>query len=58
MGFLNCHVSPHNWPSQMGTCQNPIHILLDGQGIFNLLIMMNIEMMFECHVSHIIELHK
>jgi len=51
MGFLNCHVSPHNWPSQMEMYQNPIHILLDGEDIINVLIMMNIEIMFKCHVS-------
>jgi len=51
MGFLNCHVSPHNSPSQMDMCQNPIHILLDGQDIINLLIMMNIEIMLKCQVS-------
>jgi len=51
MGFFNCHVSPHNWPSQMDMCQKLIHILLDGQDIINLLIMMNIEIMFKCHVS-------
>jgi hypothetical protein len=54
MGFENCHVSPHNRPSQMDTCQNLIHILLDGQDITNLLIIMNIEIMFKCHVSPII----
>jgi len=51
MGFLNYHMSPHNWPSQMDTYQNPIHIWLDGQDIINLLIMMNIEIMFKCHMS-------
>ncbi len=44
-------MSPHNWPSQMDTYQNPIHILLDGQDIINLLIIMNIEIMFKCHMS-------
>jgi hypothetical protein len=44
-----CH--PPNWPSQMDICQNIIHILLDGRYIINLLIMMNIEIMFKCHVS-------
>jgi len=51
MGLLNCHISPRNWPSQMDTCQNHIHILLDDRNIINLLIMMNIEIMFKCHVS-------
>jgi hypothetical protein len=51
MGFFNSHVSPHNWPSQMDMCQNQIHILLDGQDIINLLIIMNIEIMFKCHMS-------
>jgi hypothetical protein len=51
MGFLNYHVSPHNWPSQMDTCQNPIHILLDDQNIIYLLTMMNIEILFKCNVS-------
>jgi hypothetical protein len=51
MGFFNYHMSPHNWPSQMATFQNQNHILLDGQDIINLLIMMNIEIMFKCHVS-------
>jgi hypothetical protein len=41
----------HNWPSQMDTCQNLIHILMDGQDIINLLIMTNIEIMFECHMT-------
>jgi len=27
---------PHNWPSQMDTYQNLIHILLDDQDIINL----------------------
>jgi hypothetical protein len=35
----------------MDTCQNPIHILLDGQDIINLLIMTNIEITFKCHMS-------
>jgi hypothetical protein len=43
-------MSPHKWPSQMDMCQNHIHILLDGQDIINLLIIMNIEIMFKCHV--------
>jgi hypothetical protein len=44
-------MSPLNWPSQMDMCQNLIDILLDGQDIINLLIMMNIEIMFKCHMS-------
>jgi hypothetical protein len=44
-------MSSHNWPSQMATCQNQIHILLYGQDIINLLIMMIIEIMFKCHMS-------
>jgi hypothetical protein len=44
-------MSPLNWPSQMDTYQNAIHILLDGEDIINLLIMMNIEIMFKCHMS-------
>jgi hypothetical protein len=35
----------------MDTCQNLIRILLDDQDITNLLIMMNIEIMFKCHMS-------
>jgi len=35
----------------MDMYQNQIHILLDGQDIINLLIMMNIEVMFKCHMS-------
>ncbi len=35
----------------MSICQNPIHILLDVRDIINLLIMMNIEIRFKCHVS-------
>jgi hypothetical protein len=59
MGFFNCHMSsPHSWPSQMDMCQNLIHILLDGQDIFNLLIMMNIEKCLSAMCHHIIELHK
>jgi hypothetical protein len=49
--IFKCHMSPYNWPSQMNTCQNLIHILLDGRGIIKLLIMMNIEIRFKCHVS-------
>jgi hypothetical protein len=44
-------MSSHNWPSQMDTCQNPIQILLDGRNIINLLLMMNIEIMFKCQTS-------
>jgi len=44
-------MSPHNWPSQMDTCQNQNHILLDGQNIIYLLILMNIDIMFKCQVS-------
>jgi hypothetical protein len=44
-------MSPYNWPSQMNRCQNPIHILLDGCDIINLLIVMNIEIRFKCHMS-------
>ncbi len=44
-------MSPHNWFSQMDTCQTPIRILLDEKYIINLLIMMNSEIMFKCHVS-------
>jgi hypothetical protein len=51
MGFLNCHMSPHKCPSQMDTCENQNHILLDGQDIISLLIMMNVEIMFKCHMS-------
>jgi len=51
MAFSNCHTSPHNWPSQMDMCQNPIHILWDGQDIISLLVMINIEIMFKCHMS-------
>jgi hypothetical protein len=35
----------------MDMCQNPIHLLLDGQDIINLLITMNIKIMFKCHMS-------
>jgi hypothetical protein len=44
-------MSPHNWPSQMDMCRNPIHISLDGRDIINLLVMMTIEIMFKCYVS-------
>jgi hypothetical protein len=37
--------------NEMNMCQNFIHILLDGQNIINLLIMIDIEIMFKCHVS-------
>jgi hypothetical protein len=32
---MKCHMSPYNWPAQMNMCQNPIHILLEGQNIIN-----------------------
>jgi len=35
----------------MDMSQNPIHLLLDGQDIINLLITMNIKIMFKCHMS-------
>jgi hypothetical protein len=46
------HMSPYNWLSQMNTCQNLIHILLDGWNIIDLLIMKNIEILFKCHVGN------
>ncbi len=30
-GAFEPQFSPHNWPLQMDTCQNQIHILLDGR---------------------------
>jgi hypothetical protein len=44
-------MSPHNWASQMDTCQNSIHIILDDRDIINLLVIMNIKLMFKCHMS-------
>ncbi len=51
-------MSPHNWLSQMDTCQNLIHILLDGQGIINLLKIKNIEISLNATCHHIINLHQ
>jgi hypothetical protein len=49
--FKNYIMSPYNWPSQMNMYENPFPFLLDGRYIINLLIMMNIQIRFKCHVS-------
>jgi hypothetical protein len=51
MGFLNYHMSPYIWSSQINTYQNLIHVLLNGWNIINLFIMLNIKIMIKCHLS-------